>query len=132
MTLAEALDVVVARTGHARYRALCDPSHPAYDPAYVAFILRLAGGPAPDIPPTPDPVLPMGIDHALDVIRRRDRCPHYVPRRDFAALGIADCGCGFDHCRARSGRSGGITLADCASCPDLPARRGVTSAASSS
>lgn len=118
--LIEALDLVVSRTGHARYRALCDPSHPAYHPAYVALVLTLAGCPPPEEPPAPVSVLPSGVGPSLDVIRRRDACVHYIPRRRFAALGIADCGCGLDHCKLWRGRQGGITLADCASCPDLP------------
>lgn len=120
MTPGEALDVVISRTGHVRYRDLCDPTHPAYHPAYVALVLRLAGHAPPDMPPAPVPVLPSGVGPSLDAIRRRELCPHYVPRRRFAESGIADCGCGLDHCRAGRGRQGGVTLADCAACPDLP------------
>ena len=42
MTHAEALDLVVARTGHARYRELCDASHPSHL-AYRSLVLELAG-----------------------------------------------------------------------------------------
>lgn len=42
MNLSEALDIVVARTGHERFRALCDPADPAYDPAYPAYIIARA------------------------------------------------------------------------------------------
>lgn len=41
MTLEEALTIVIARTGHARYRDLCDPSHPSFE-AYRALVMELA------------------------------------------------------------------------------------------
>lgn len=121
MDLAEAINLIVSRTGHARYRDLCDPTHPAHHPAYVDFVLRFAGASPPAPRPTMEPPpATSGVAASLDVIRGRDSCRHYVPRRRFAELGIADCGCGLDHCRVGRGREGGITLADCASCPDLP------------
>ncbi len=51
MTLAEALDIVVARTKHERYRMLCDPESPAYRPGYAAIVMRKAGTPEPELPP---------------------------------------------------------------------------------
>jgi hypothetical protein len=50
MTLEEALDIVVSRTKHGRYRELCDPAHPDYDPSYIATVLHMAEQPWP-----PDP-----------------------------------------------------------------------------
>lgn len=49
--LAEALDVVVGRTKVERYRDLCDPSHPDYNPNYSAIVLRMAGFLPPEEPP---------------------------------------------------------------------------------
>jgi len=46
MNLSEALDIVVARTGHVRYRDLCDPKHPAFDPTYPPWIISQAHKPA--------------------------------------------------------------------------------------
>src|SRR5262245_4476328 len=51
MELAEALDIVVARTGHARYRDLCNPEHPAYNAAYIPIVLAMAR--AAESPSTP-------------------------------------------------------------------------------
>lgn len=42
MTLAEAIEIVTARPGHRRYRDLCDPVHPSYNPDYVPVVMRLA------------------------------------------------------------------------------------------
>jgi hypothetical protein len=57
MTLDEALDVVVARTGHRRYRELCDPAHPNHL-HYRELVLRLASAPAPE-PPASRPQSPL-------------------------------------------------------------------------
>ena len=48
MTLQEALDIV-APPGRDRYRQLCDPTHPAYDPRYIPIVMAKAAGtfPAP-------------------------------------------------------------------------------------
>jgi hypothetical protein len=46
MNFQEALDIVVARTGHQRYRQLCDPDDPAFDPAYPPWIISQAEQPA--------------------------------------------------------------------------------------
>jgi hypothetical protein len=44
MTLAEALDLAVARTGHARYRELVDPAHRDFNPDYIPVVMRMASG----------------------------------------------------------------------------------------
>jgi hypothetical protein len=46
MTWQDALEIVVARTGHQRYRALCDHSHPDHG-GYRELVLTLAGQPPP-------------------------------------------------------------------------------------
>jgi hypothetical protein len=56
--LPEALDIVVGRTRAERYRQLCDPTHPAYNPDYVPVVLRLAGFLPPEGPPPPAAVIP--------------------------------------------------------------------------
>jgi hypothetical protein len=51
MTDPEALDIAVARTGHARFRELLDPAHPDHDPRYWEVVRGLAGGtPVPEPP----------------------------------------------------------------------------------
>jgi hypothetical protein len=53
MTLAQALDLVVARTGHDRYRWLCSAANPDAEQreAYRRLVLDLADGKLP--PPRP-------------------------------------------------------------------------------
>lgn len=60
MTLPEALDYVIGLTKHGRYRDLCDPGHPAFDPDMTGLILEMAEGrwtPPPPDPPTREEVL---------------------------------------------------------------------------
>lgn len=47
MDIKEALDIVVARTGHERFRDLCNPDHPAYNQGYVDYVMREAQGMPP-------------------------------------------------------------------------------------
>jgi hypothetical protein len=53
MTLADALDIQIARTGHARYRWLCSEDNPdhAQRDAYRRLVIQQASGPWP---PQPD------------------------------------------------------------------------------
>ena len=51
MTITEALDIVVGRTGVERYRQLCDPEHPDYREEYVDWIMSQAQQPAENFPP---------------------------------------------------------------------------------
>lgn len=53
MTLAEALDIV-APPGRDRYRQLCDPAHPDYDPRYIPLAIAKAEGRLP--PPAKGPL----------------------------------------------------------------------------
>jgi hypothetical protein len=46
MTLADALDIAVARTGWDRYRILCDPVHPSHE-LYAQVVREIAAAPAP-------------------------------------------------------------------------------------
>jgi len=55
MTLADALDAVVAATKHARYRELCDPAHPAFNAAYIPIVFAMARGESPK-PTAPSPI----------------------------------------------------------------------------
>lgn len=50
MTDPEALEITVARTRHARFRALLDPAHPDFDPGYWPAVRALAAGPWPPAP----------------------------------------------------------------------------------
>ena len=56
MTLEEAIEVVVARTKHERYRWLCSDENPdAWSrEGYRLLMLELAGAPAPTPTPTPE------------------------------------------------------------------------------
>ena len=51
--LAFALDTVIARTGHRRYRDLCDPEHPDFNPGYIPIVRALAERPGPTSAPIP-------------------------------------------------------------------------------
>jgi hypothetical protein len=48
MELREALDIVVQRSGHERYRDLCDPEHPDYQVEWPEQVIRMAQEPAPE------------------------------------------------------------------------------------
>lgn len=96
LDLEQALDIIIARTGHHRYRELCDPDHPAYDPAYVRYVLDRAAGPEPTRPrpvaPPPTPAIPLAGDlvAALTAKIGADRAAKWVATK----LGKDDCGCG--------------------------------------
>ena len=77
MTLAEALDIVVARTGHRRYRELCDPAHPDYNPDYIPVVIRLAEAAAVRIArdgPAPRVIV---VDYGTDSPRPCGGCPGF-------------------------------------------------------
>lgn len=52
MTLHQALDIVIARTGHERFRFLCSEANPSRDSreGYRALVLDMAEGRAPAPP----------------------------------------------------------------------------------
>ncbi len=59
MTITDALDIVVARTKHERFRQLCDPNDPAYSPGYIDVVMSMATGePMPTPEPAPSPITP--------------------------------------------------------------------------
>jgi hypothetical protein len=71
MELEEALEIVIARTGHERFRTLCDPDHPDFNPAYASLVIAMATGeatspaeghPSPQQSPTPLETLPLAGD----------------------------------------------------------------------
>lgn len=88
MTLAEALDLAVAKTGCRRYRQLCDPSDPAYHAGYMPIVFAIARGeplptPAPTPPIEPRPAAPVPSSAPLAVLATElealaivARCPH--------------------------------------------------------
>lgn len=117
MELAEALDIV-AEKYTPRFRELCDPGHPDYNPANIPIVLRLARGESPHPPrpipptkpaetkrapgPTPRRTSPEGAK-AVALIRQAqqadelvNRCPHRGCRT----------GCGQAECRAGRGDLG--------------------------
>lgn len=102
-----ALDLVVARTGHARLREYLDPSRPEYDPRYWRHVRRLAASytdPPPPAPPTlaPPPPPPPPDPALLALVRQ---CPDRVNAG-------RPCRCTW-RCRG-DGRL--VSLEDCLSC----------------
>src|SRR3954453_9168940 len=74
MNLQDALDIVVTRTGHVRFRDLCDPTHPAYDPAWPPWIIEQAQAASASDPvqvvPAAAPAIPLAGD-LLEALTRR-------------------------------------------------------------
>lgn len=110
MTLAEAIAIVSARPGHRRYRDLCDPNHPEFNPDYEPVVLRLAAEPFPPAPATAAPTA----RQSVALVRRMNACL-------FRSAG-ASCGCaGAGRCALRHGAV--ISHLDCFACltqyPDL-------------
>lgn len=117
MTLQQAIDIVVARTGHERFRSLCDPSSPVYDRGYEAVVLELAGAPDVEIDRTHAPTLATSL-----AIRNAVRtCPWRDPRPNCGCEGLARCAIGYGD------RAGDVSHADCWECAkaDLEARAAV-------
>lgn len=100
MDLQSALDIVVARTRHGRYRELCDPAHPDYNPAVVDYVLRRAGEldgsspPTPREPPravaAPPSMLAGDIIAAFTARVGADRAAKWIAKQ---LTGIPNCGC---------------------------------------
>jgi hypothetical protein len=67
MTLEDALDIVVAATGHTDYRWLCDESHPSHV-EYRRLVLELAERPIAAPPPTSTSSALLDIPLAGDVV----------------------------------------------------------------
>jgi hypothetical protein len=97
--LEEAIEIVVARTGHERFRSLCDPDHPDFNPAYASLVIAMATGeaaspkeghPSPQQPPTPLESLPLAGDLLAAAAEKISaaRLVKYVSEK----LGV-DCGC---------------------------------------
>lgn len=57
MEWCEALEIVVARTGHERFRALCDPSHPEHELNRVQMIRMAGGTPTDSLPADREAIL---------------------------------------------------------------------------
>ena len=117
MTTAEALDLVVARTGHQRYRDLCDPSHPDHDPGYIEYVLALAEGKSPDESPAPDaPPASMSRSDEIRDHRLLTALAKTCPYRE----NTSSCGCGVSICHASLGPSRidpkAVSLDDCVQC----------------
>lgn len=120
MTLAEALDIVVGKTGHRRFRDLTDPTHPEYHPGTVAVVMRMAraeplsGAPevvghgATIVGPQPAKV---PIPAVLEFHRRMRACPHWERS--------SGCGCGLNRCKVGKGKEGVVSHDDCRSCLGL-------------
>jgi hypothetical protein len=97
--LAWALDTVIARNRHARYRDLCDPDHPDHNPAYVPIVLAMAERPAPT-PSRPGVTIarrstgpPPAVAvhyHDPDAPRPCGYCPGAIPAADVPARPSGD------------------------------------------
>lgn len=108
MTPADALDIVVSRTGHARFRELCDPGHPDHQPGMAAVVLAMAAGPPPsarDATPAREPV-PFARVHAAAT-----SCPHRGPVVDSGP--VPGCGCATVLCLSLVKVVGAV---DCVAC----------------
>lgn len=101
MTWDQALEIVIARTGHARYRQLCDASHESHV-AYRDLMLKLAATPSL-VSPAPSPI---PLEASVRATRLGfARC--WFSERD------ARCGCSGLSCHLL-GRI--VTLEDCVRC----------------
>lgn len=96
MELSEALEIVIARTGHERYRELCDPASPAHDPRYEAIVLSMAGAPIEparlEQPARIVPDIPLAGD-VVEAIARRigaDRLAKWWERQTGRPCGCAE------------------------------------------
>ena len=97
MTLADALDLVIARTGVERYRYLClEHPRPTVRAEYTALVLRLAAE-----PPKPGPSTAESMAMAMAV----RRCI-------FRSIESGECGCG--RCGLRGGAK--VSFLDCIQC----------------
>jgi hypothetical protein len=101
MTWQDALETVVSRTRHERYRWLCSDESPdaRQRESYRALMLTLAGQPAPD----PPAVAPLA--SSIRAVRLGFRQCLYSSHKG--------CGCTGTHCY-RHGRI--VGLADCIDC----------------
>lgn len=101
MTWLDALEIVVARTGHVRYRWLCSDDNPDADQrdAYRIQVIAEACGE----PPRPS------VREALDGLAEMRACPHRDERTDCGCGGLAKCGKG-------RGVNGLVNHGDCLAC----------------
>ena len=104
MTLDEALDIVIARTKHERFRWLCSDDNPDAEQraGYRRHVLALAEQGSPT-PVTPPPLVPVGI--AIEAIRTGFRACLYSSHEG--------CGCTGTRCFWK-GRI--VSLTDCIEC----------------
>jgi hypothetical protein len=97
MTINEALEAVVARTGVERYRYLClEHPKPTLRAEYTSLVLRLAAQP-PSSRPTPTELVALA--------RKVMECP-------FRSTELSGCGCA--HCGLRSGAR--VSKLECVEC----------------
>jgi len=102
MTWQEALDTVVARTGHERFRWLCSDDNPdaVQREGYRGVVLGLAGQPASETPPV---LPPLAV--SINAVRLGFRQCFYSSHEG--------CGCAGTHCY-RFGRI--VQLRECVEC----------------
>lgn len=107
MTLAEALEIVIARTKHERYRWLCSDANPDAESreAYRGLMVRLASD--GDLPPQPPP--PRPLSRTLELLSRMHACPSRTERADCGCAGLATCSLG-------KGQAGVVNHQDCFAC----------------
>lgn len=97
MSIAEALELVIARSGVQRYRYLClEHPNPKVRAEYTALVLRLASSPPPERP---------GAAESMALARQVRSC---------AFRSIESGGCGCAHCGLRDGAK--VSIFECFQC----------------
>jgi hypothetical protein len=106
MTLAEALDIVIERTRHERYRFLVSEDNPDLEQreAYRAHVFQLAGSDPP--PATSQPQRPE-VATVFARLAKARAC-------EFRVGPESGCGCLWGKCRDRGNAE--ISQADCLAC----------------
>ena len=98
MSWEAALEIIVARTGHERFRVLCSDTWPDHA-GYRQLMIRMSGGKPPD----PAPLIPLA--ESLPLLRLVNLCSYRS--RDAA------CGCTGHRCGLRSALVSHLDCLDC-------------------
>ncbi len=112
MTWTDAVDIVVARTKHEKYRELCEESRPGHD-QWRAVVIAMAVE-APEYPPVTTQIVRgesqalIPLQESLAILNQIKACPYRS--RD------SGCGCAGMRCALGKGKSGIVSFNDCLTC----------------